>query len=314
MPSQRSATDPFPAALAALRADRGRQERQMLSSKCVRLRMLDQHGKPVRDGDRPDAGVKVASGFLRREHHGLFLYTCWHVVTGIQNFGNPTLPGASQRVMSLAVDTMNAEPERDAANGGRELEGIGGTRTTVLALYDRTVEPARPLWEQERSSRSAPAIEVAGLKAPKFHDVVRIRMDDEQQFFSSLQVFEPANTWRDVVAPGDQLLVAGYPYGFSPNMEHMESVLLTRHAADLAIGGRVDGPFLDSPCAPGMSGGPVVIGAGGHVFLVGVYTGARYPDGPKESPDRWTALGTYCPLVTLLCGPEDEFVTYGACE
>jgi hypothetical protein len=59
------------------------QARWMLSLKAVRIELLDQQGAPVKalDDSGQIAGVEVASGFLMRQPAGLYLYTCWHVVT-----------------------------------------------------------------------------------------------------------------------------------------------------------------------------------------------------------------------------------------
>lgn len=50
---------------------------------------------------------------------------------------------------------------------------------------------------------------------------------------------------------------------------------------------------------PGMSGGPVVLFDGGRMFLFGIYTGVLYPDGPREDPERTTALGTVCSFTLM---------------
>ena len=47
-------------------------QRFELPFKAVLIRCLDEHKRPLNH----------ASGFIRRESGRLFLYTCWHVVTG----------------------------------------------------------------------------------------------------------------------------------------------------------------------------------------------------------------------------------------
>ena len=78
--------------------------RHLMQFKAVRIEILDQHGQPVivasRNGER--RGPVVASGFLLRDEADLYLYTCWHVVTGIE-LANPVLPGTNQRRSRLKV-------------------------------------------------------------------------------------------------------------------------------------------------------------------------------------------------------------------
>lgn len=303
-------SDPFlDPSVSAARSNPARIARIGLTSKCVRLAAIDEYGHPViaRNEENEQVGQRVASGFLLREGDNLYLYTCWHVVTGL-DFREPTLPPAGRaRTIFLDVSLQEAQP------AGATLEGIGGSRVVRLPLYDLKESPPRPLWEQYRQARSCPNIEIAGILAPRYNDIARLRVS-EQGFFVSdaLQVFSTRDLWRDYIAPGDTLYVLGFPYGFSGSDRHTQAVLLTRYAAQMGIAGQDDGPYLDSPCAPGMSGGPVVIEMGGLTFLAGIYTGSRFPDGPKQKPNQLTALGTYCPLVSLLCGQSNEFTSHMA--
>lgn len=299
-------TDPFRLpSVAAARNRPCRMDRMLAVSKCVRLAALDEHLQPVVKRDAQNVGPKVATGFLMRHEDGLYLYTCWHVVTGFDSFRTPALPPVGpQRVRHLKVALQDANP------AGGKMEGIGGDREVTLALYQSLDPSAAPCWEQYRESRRVPEIESVGLRVPLHYDVVRLKIPDNSQFFSTMQVFSPTSLWRDYVAPGDMLFVAGFPYGFRGLQQHTQGVLLTRFAAQAAVGGQDDGPFLNSPCAHGMSGGPVLIEMGDHLFLAGVYTGSRNPDGPAKSPDQAAALGTFAPLASLLCGPRVELIRH----
>ena len=275
----------------------------VLENKCVKLAAIDEHGNPV----TKNGGQRVGSGLLMRHETGLHLYTCWHVVTGL-DWRDPILPATGeQRTFFLDMTFQDASPE------GATLESIGGSRTVRLRLYESTEIPWRPLWQQPRVSRSCPNIERDGLRAPRLHDVVRLQVSEENLFVSeTLQVFGEGDIWRDLVAPGDMLRVLGFPYGFSGSNRHVQGLMLTRFATQMEFSEQLDGPFLDSPCAPGMSGGPVLIEMGSHVFIAGIYTGSRYPDGVRA--EKTTALGTFCPFTLLLCGPSEDFESYAASE
>lgn len=280
-----------------------RQARMVLVNKCVKLAAIDEHGNRV----IKNGGPRVGSGFLMRHDTGLHLYTCWHVVTGL-DWRDPVLPAAGeQRTLFVDMIFQDASPE------GATLEGIGGSRTVRLRLYESPEVPWRPLWQQSRVSRSCPNIEMAGLRAPRLHDVVRLQVPEDGLFVSeTLQVFAEGEIWRDLVATGDMLRVLGFPYGFRGSDRHEQGLMLTRFATQMGFSEQLDGAFLDSPCAPGMSGGPVLIEMGGHVFIPGIYTGSRYPDG--ERAEKTTALGTFCPLTQLLCGSSEEFECYAVSE
>ena len=51
-----------------------------------------------------------------------------------------------------------------------------------------------------------------------------------------------------------------------------------------------------------MSGGPVFVEIGEDLLLVGMYTGAVFPDGPRAECERFTDLGTASNLLLLLSG------------
>jgi len=78
--------------------------RYFMLFKAVRIEALDQHGEvvilPAKNGR--GSGPLVASGFLMRVDSGLYLYTCWHVVTGT-TLSNPVVPGTMTRRMKLRV-------------------------------------------------------------------------------------------------------------------------------------------------------------------------------------------------------------------
>jgi hypothetical protein len=123
--------------------------RYFMPFKAVRIETLDERGSPViippKDGHA--GGPAVASGFLMREREGLYLYTCWHVVTGI-DLANPVLPGAlsgpRRMRLRLAMQASEQLSEEDFS--------LGGLRNVELDLYDTSTNPPRPLWEQDEQS------------------------------------------------------------------------------------------------------------------------------------------------------------------
>ena len=74
-------------------------QRLSLSHKAVMVHCLDENGDKI-------AGA-YASGFILREKDGLFLYTCWHVVTGFDMHALPMNYVKSNR-RALKVSLQNA--------------------------------------------------------------------------------------------------------------------------------------------------------------------------------------------------------------
>lgn len=130
--------------------------------------------------------------------------------------------------------------------------------------------------------------------------MVRLNLTGQElPFISQLQLVD-ATLWTNSIDPGDQLYVSGFPSGFTGDGDHVEAILLSRRCAESSWKDSGHGTFLDSPCAPGMSGSPVLLEMGGHLFLAGLYTGARFPDGPTAHPDKAAALGIFCPFAIPL--------------
>jgi hypothetical protein len=65
-----------------------RLEHVLLTFRAVQVLPLNDRQEPIRVA----GGIRTASGFLRREPAGLFLYTCWHVVTGGIEMDPPKVP------------------------------------------------------------------------------------------------------------------------------------------------------------------------------------------------------------------------------
>src|SRR5207244_4049612 len=97
----------------------------VLPFKAVQILPLDERRQPIRVPE----GIRTASGFIRREAHGLFLYTCWHVATGIDmNTRKP--PPAWTRPMWLRARLQSFQSPQPG------VEAIGGLREVDIPLYD----------------------------------------------------------------------------------------------------------------------------------------------------------------------------------
>ena len=259
--------------------------RHLMQFKAVRIEILDQLGQPVivtpRNGER--RGPVVASGFLLRDDADLYLYTCWHVVTGIE-LANPVLPGTNQRRSRLKV-SMQCSEKSDSF----EVE-----------LYEQSGEDVfLPRWEQDQQSVSNSSLAMANLVQPFWHDIVRIRLPSSV-VTSTAQVLSRFDLWRDLIAPADPLLLVGYPYGFSARQLTPAPIVVKRHVAAISRDGARREILIDGAGAPGMSGGPVFYEWDNRLYLFGMYVGVIFPDSaPDNEPERTGALGIVCPMNLL---------------
>ena len=104
-------------------------QRFELPFKAVLLRVLD-------EGRRP---LIHASGFIRKEGNDLFLYTCWHVVTGYDKNDLKVSNSLPVRAF-LEIDMKNVDQHQPG------VEAIGGIQSLVIPLYDTSTTPKKPLW------------------------------------------------------------------------------------------------------------------------------------------------------------------------
>ena len=235
-----------------------------------------------------------ASGFIRRESERLYLYTCWHVVTGFDpneiEVGN-RLP--ARQYIKLALQCA------DQSQPG--IEVIGGLQTVVLPLYDSPKQPARPLWLQDDCHIPHPDLNAIGLHVPFWHDVVKLELPPDVRV-SEIQVIDEKRLNTSLVGPCDKCLIVGYPYGFSAfGPDQPTAIVLTRFVASTRIAGRQEQLLLESIGAPGMSGSPVFIERADDLLLFGIYTGLIYPDHAQKR-EKATALGTVSNISFMLDG------------
>lgn len=132
--------------------------RMSLKMKSVHIQCLDENRKVIKDAN--------ASGFIVEEKGDLFLYTCWHVVTGCNMHDviiGKKLPDRKYIEVNLQ-DCDNRQPG---------VQVIGGNQTSILSLYD---EHDFPLWIQNTKDVPNPDLNTTHLKVPFWHDVVKLAL------------------------------------------------------------------------------------------------------------------------------------------
>lgn len=264
-------------------------QRLTLPMRSVLIRCLDEDRNPI-----PGA---FGSGFIREEHDHAFLYTCWHVVTGYDPNDTRTPRYPPKQRMFLEVALQNAEKEQPG------IERIGGLKTVVLSLYTAISGTLAPQWYQDRQDVPHADLNGIGLRVPFWHDVVKVSLPADIGI-SKVQAIDEECIFRNgmsLLAPGDRVLVVGYPYGFSVvGKTQPTPIVLTRYIAATRVADRHRQFLLESIGAPGMSGGPVFVERDENLLLVGLYTGCIYPDSEYNSREKTTALGTACDLSLVL--------------
>jgi hypothetical protein len=250
-----------------------------LPFKAVLIRCLDENQKFV---DRA-----TATGFIRRENGSFFLYTCWHVVTGYDR-NNLKVKYPPNRVF-LQVELQDAQ-ERQSG-----VTAIGGLQSFVIPLYDVSVMPKHPLWEQDDTHIPHSDLNAINIFVPYWFDAVKLKLPSSVHL-SALQIIEENNFITETdegLRVGDKLYIVGYPYGFSAAGTNKPlPVVLTRFVASTDMGhDRRCDILLESAGAPSMSGAPVFLERNFDVVLVGLYTGLIYPDHVIQQNEKSTALG-----------------------
>ncbi|MFT5491977.1 MAG: hypothetical protein ACI8V5_002342 [Limisphaerales bacterium] len=262
-------------------------QRLELSFTAAILQCLDDQKEPI-------AGA-FASGFVRRENDRLYLYTCWHVVTGF-NPHDVKIPFKRSSREYLQIALQMADQRQPG------VEVIGGVQTIVIPLYDTSTGSSKPRWLQDKRHIPHPDLNNAGIYVPFWHDLVKIEVPSELKI-SDVQIIDETRINKSMLVPGDKCLVVGFPYGFSSaGPEQPTPIVLTRFLASRRLAGRQQQVLLESAGAPGMSGGPVFIERDDDLLLLGIYTGLIYPDYQREGNEKTTALGTVNDLLLMLRG------------
>lgn len=251
-------------------------QRVKLPFKAVLLHLLDADQRTL----------KTASGFIRREGEELYLYTCWHVVTG---YDPNKLVVTNELPNRVFIDVQL----QDAKFINSQVTVIGGQQCFRLSLYDRMQFPRSPSWLQDDRHRPHPDLNAINIFVPSWHDTVKIALPREVKIAETQIVDERICPGDASLTVGDKLYVVGFPYGYSSfGRAQPTAIVLTRFLASTGIDGRKREFLLDSPGAPSMSGGPVFIESDRGLEIFGIYNGSIYPDYMMKQNDKTTALGT----------------------
>lgn len=252
-------------------------QRGLLPHQAVKIHCLDDEGQEIANAN--------ASGFLLRETDGLYLYTCWHVVMGIDMHHLPLTMPVRKRV-ALRLSIQNAQ--RQLTQSPVQTFVIDGLRTLDIPLYESRDDASLPLWYQDPVHWE----DGASIPVPHRHDAVKLRLPDSFQT-SEMHVIGADRVWHNLVFPGERMYVVGFPYGFSSRGENQPlAVVLTRFVASTQVADRLGEILLDGTGAPGMSGGPVFVEKDDQLFLLGIYSGKIYTAGEDNKHKDVGSLST----------------------
>jgi len=254
--------------------------------------------------------VASATGFFLRRSGNLYLYTCWHVVTGIESWQPLQFSRAVEQKKRRFLTVCSQNVTKLVTNTGQPAgESIGGKREFHLPLYDAYESPT---WHQDKRDVPHEDLNAIKIRVPFWHDAVAFPLSPDQPI-SPLQVIDEEHFFRHTkslgagrfqgrsYSPGDRVFIVGYPYGFSTAGDlQPEAIVLVRHVASMRLryaglhGRQV---LLDGPGAPGMSGSPVFVETDRGLELIGAYTHVIYPDNPGGKAEKTTALGVVTELT-----------------
>ena len=157
-----------------------------LPFKAVRIQCLDKDGLPIKNA--------TGSGFIRREDDSLYLYTCWHLVTGLDK--NDLRVGRNPPNRLYLDISLQASEKRTEV-----VTAIGGVQNTTITLYDTLVTPYKPLWCQDKKDIPHPDLNAINIRVPFWHDAVKIELPAEVQV-SDMQILQERPFLNEMPLPG----------------------------------------------------------------------------------------------------------------
>ena len=244
-----------------------------LEYKSVHLQCLNEYQDPIENA--------FATGFILNEDSGMYLYTCWHVVTGFNMHHIEYETKPTRKFIELSLQ------KQEFTSGGETV--LGGIKSFTIPLYNHL---NKPNWIQNKQTEEHPELNNIGIKVPQCGDIVKIKLPDNPAI-SIIQKIEATDVFEPIPFVGSKMYVVGFPYGFSSLGQHQpRAIVLTRFIAAFTIYKRPFESLLDGPGAPGMSGSPVFLEDSGKIKLFGVYTGTIYPDNLINQYHQYTQLGT----------------------
>ena len=138
-------------------------EKFNLPFKAVYIQCLDKDNAPI--------SGKNATGFIRKEEDGFFLYTCWHVVTGYKKY-DLEIPNELPNRFSLKITLQDTDSNNSVAIK------IGGNQSLTIPLYDISKDPKIPLWFQDKQNIPQTDLNLINIYVPFWHDAVKLRLPD----------------------------------------------------------------------------------------------------------------------------------------
>jgi hypothetical protein len=234
----------------------------------------------------------VASGFICREADELYLYTCWHVVTGYDP-DDLKVKFPPTRV-ALVMNFQGVEQRQPG------MQVIGGHQSIRIELYDDATGQRIPNWFQNDLHVPHADLNAINIRVPFWNDLIKIKLPQTLNV-APIQIIEESVVATLFPGVGEKMFVVGYPYGYSTmTMAQPTPVVLTRFLAAITVNKKVPAALLDGIGAAGMSGCPVFIEQNGRSFLAAIYTGSLYPDHIIEKNNPVTALGKISNLGLVL--------------
>ena len=248
-----------------------------LPLRSVRLELLDVNQEPMNC---------VATGFLFLIGGDAHLITCWHVLTGynlkeLEIAGPPT-----RRYVKITC-------KKTTTSGSHT--SIGDAQSWIVPLYTTNGLPA---WKQENCSKSQPDLDAIGLQVPLQCDVAALPIGLSQQQKRFLAMERNNYPSPQPLRGGDDVLIVGYPYGYSALGAASPEPIFVRRAIAAEVSTQPFEKLLDGIGARGMSGSPVYRKEDEIYALVGIYTGAVHPDYLlSETQNRYDI---FCSLGTMV--------------
>jgi hypothetical protein len=198
------------------------------------------------------------------------------------------------RVSGVGISVSEISPLEVIMIAGPKKQAnvsLGGEYSVEVPLFD---DEGKALWEQEcRYHRPNSILNSAGVVVPHFLDVVRMPLDVPPAYVSLWGIKRTIHASRQHLGLFSDVIVSGYPYGYSPLEDNLVPIFLKRTVASLS-NSQCD-IYLDHGCSPAMSGGPVW---SADFKLAGMYRGLIFPDFDplsKKRNDLSAALGIISP-------------------
>lgn len=257
-----------------------------LSSKVINISVLDKDRNIYRK----------ASGFIINNNRNLFLYTCWHVVTGYDFFEPKIKDPPIPRYLKISGYDVSKSPEflnntrKNIQTNTGEIITIGDCKEFTFPLYS---EENKPLWEQAKGcERVNLDLETIGIKIPHSIDVIRLAITIPKEISALWALDKRHLEYKYNPKMWDKVYIMGFPHGYSATSEKSPTPISLKRMIASWTTDSTEKTLLDGAGVPGMSGGPVF---SQKKKLIGIYRGIIYPDyNPRvtcKNNDRHSALG-----------------------